>query len=324
MFGLGSNSTQTSLASEETLSPVNSWKIASTQAPTCSSKIPSIRIDTSGGPSKGGKLTPIVEQTPSLRSHQSSESDLKSRRSALLAPPGSLGLRPNDEADIRAKAVSRGSRIQLLVKKVKSNVKYPLSRMLKPRHWIRFRSRANCKVVEGRSETPPRERAKPSLSSDRRTIVSEVLEIHKPQIEHVPKNSDNTAYEHGRDHSERNQETDKRQKIHRIRRETTLHRQALRNSQCLCTQTCYCIHGREMPMNSNVAPRISMDTDSIIARPPGSISVSSLSSLPSTATMPLNQSNNEDLFRNMGNQFPPQSLPELPYHQVQAFQSVFF
>ena len=270
IMGIGRSSTQTTLASVESILPATDGRPRMTQKPPCTNRLPPIRTNSLVNAQSTSRLTPLIEKSPvgSVEGHKRKEAS----SSAPMDSSSKSHIRygPGTKPGVLHKANPK-------LQESQSTRKWSFSYA-----WHRVRS------LKGRAKDRLLKRQQGSLSS-RMTVSDELDSPSSPVLSDVVPvtgtvsreseiRDDMIALEGSAKASDAVEATSpfsKEERVRQFRSQKTLERKALTQAPCECEKDCHCYHQhhtgpRDMNRTRSAPRSISTNAvpDHLLARRP--------------------------------------------------------
>ena len=268
IVGIGRSSTQTTLASVDSIPPATDGRPRMTQKAPCTNRLPPIRINTLVNAKSTNRMTPLIEKSPigpaeghkqkeALSSHPI-DTSLKSRiKYGPDTKPGVLHKAKPQRQD--SKNTKRWS------------LTYAWDRMRS------FKTRAKDRLLK-REQVPHISRIKVSseLTSARSPPLSDVAHLAGTESKESENPHDMIASEGSAKPSDALDEPSaehpfsKEERLRQFRRQKTLEKKALTQTLCECGKDCHCYPQHQSDpreRNGTITPQRSISTDAVPDHP---------------------------------------------------------
>lgn len=264
IMGIGRSSTQTTLASVDSILPATDGRPRMTQKAPCTNRLPPIRTNSLVNVQSTSRLTPLIEKSPvgSAEGHKRKEAssstpmDSSSKPHIKYGPgtkPGVLG---------KVKAERQGS---------ESTKKWSLTYA-----WNRVRSfkgRAKNRLLKRqRGSHSSRMTVSDELNSTSSPVLSDVVPVTETISRESENPDDMIALEGSAKASDAVEESStqapfsKEERVRQFRSQKTLERKALTQAPCECEKDCHC-YGQHLidprDMNSTISPQCSISISAV-------------------------------------------------------------
>ena len=269
IMGIGRSSTQTTLASVDSILPATDGRPRMPQkAPCTNSRLPRIQTNSLGNTQPTNRLTPLVERSPIVppaghereKASRSIPMDSSSKSHIKFGP----GTKPGVLHKVDSKR-----------QESKSTRKWSLSYA-----WDRMRSfkgRAKDRLLKRqRGSHSSRATISEELNSPSSPVVSDVVPVTGTQGRESEDPDEMIALERSAKASDAVQNPStkgsfsKEERVRQFRSQKTLERKALTQAVCECEKDCHCYsqhHTDPREMNSTMSPQCSISIDAVPAHP---------------------------------------------------------